>query len=124
MEFSTLPNQSQWIALDPFGATRAYETLFSRTGIHHVHHVHKTPLEILTKRLYVVGFDLTSDREADEEHISKPRQGNMHIKARFKKSLPETVNTFCMLNSQNTSKLTTLGTLWYNEYHSNSETYN
>ena len=35
------------------------------------------------------------DREADEEHISLPRQGNGRIEALFKKPLPEPVT--CIL---------------------------
>ena len=42
-------------------------------------------LEMFTKGFYVFGFDLTPDREADKEHISLPRQGNVRIEARFKK---------------------------------------
>jgi hypothetical protein len=46
-------------------------------------------LDMFTKGYYVLGFDLTPDREADEEHISLPRQGNVRIEALFKKPLPE-----------------------------------
>jgi len=49
----------------PFGATRAYETLFSSTGIQHDDRAHIT-LEMFTKGFFVLGFDLTPDREADE----------------------------------------------------------
>ena len=52
-------------------------------------------LEIFTKGFYVLGFDLTPDSEADEEHINLRRQGNVGIKARFKKPLPEPVT--CIL---------------------------
>ena len=72
-----------------FGATRAYETLFSSTGIHRVDRAHIITLEMFTKDFYVLGFDLTPDREAHEEHISLPHQGNVRIEERFKKSLPE-----------------------------------
>jgi len=75
----------------PFGTTRAYEKLFSSTGIHHDDHSHMITLEMFTKGFYVLGFFLTPDNEADEEHISLPRQGNMRIEARFKKPLPEPV---------------------------------
>jgi len=44
----------------PFGATRAYETLFSSTGIYH----DDRTLEMFTKIFYLLDFDLTSDREA------------------------------------------------------------
>ena len=46
----------------PFGATRAYETLFSSIGIQHDDSVHMITLEKFTKGLYVLGFDLTNDR--------------------------------------------------------------
>ena len=39
----------------------------------------------------MLGFDRTPDREADEEHISLPRQGNVRIEARFKNPLREPV---------------------------------
>ena len=74
-----------------FGATQAYETLFSSTGIHHDDSDHMINLEKFTKAFYVLGYDLTPDKEADEEYISLPRQGNVRIEARFKKPLPEPV---------------------------------
>jgi hypothetical protein len=61
----------------PFGATRAHETLFSSTGTHHNDRAHTITLEMFIKGFYVLGFDLTPDREAGEEHISLPRQGNI-----------------------------------------------
>ena len=95
----------------PFGATRAYETLFSGSGIHHDDRAHMITLEMSTKGFYVLGFDVSPDREADEEHISLPLQGNVRIEARFKKNHYLNLSiAFCMLNSRGTSKLTTPGT--------------
>ena len=74
-----------------FGATRAYETLFSITGINHVDRADMITLEMFTMGFYIPGFDLTPDREADEEHISMPRQGNVCIEALLNKPLPEPV---------------------------------
>ena len=54
----------------PFRATRAYETLFSSTGIHHDDRAHVITLEMFTKGFYILGFDLTPDREADEKHVN------------------------------------------------------
>jgi len=82
----------------PFGATRAYETLFSSTGIHLDDRAHMITLEMFTKGFYILGFDLTPDREADEEHISLLRQGIVRIEARFKKPLPEPVT--CILYAE------------------------
>jgi len=48
-------------------------------------------LEMFTKGFYVLGFDLIPYREADEEHISLPRQEYVRIDARFKKPLLELV---------------------------------
>jgi len=81
-----------------FGATRAYETLFSSTGIHHGDRAHTITLEMFTKGFYMLRFDLKPDRQADEEHISLPRQGNVRIEALFKKPLPETVT--CILYTE------------------------
>jgi len=75
-----------------FGAKGAYETLFSSTGIHHDDRAHIITLEIFTKGFYTLEFDLTPDREADEEHISLPRQGNVRIQALFKKTTARTSN--------------------------------
>jgi len=75
----------------PFVATRAYETLFSSSGMHHEDRAHMITLEMFTKGFYNLSFNLTPDREADEEHISLPRQGNVRIEARFKKPLPKPV---------------------------------
>ena len=55
-------------------------------------------LEMFTKGFYILGFDLTPDREAEEEHISLPRQGNVRIEARFKKPLAESVT--CILYAE------------------------
>jgi len=74
-----------------FDATRAYETLFSSTSIHYDDRAHMITLEMFTNCFYLLAFDLTPDMEADEEHISLPRQGNVCIEARFKKPLPEPV---------------------------------
>jgi len=82
----------------PFGGTRAYETLFSSTGIHHDDRAHMIALEMFTKGSYVLGFDLTPDREADEDHTSSPRQGNVRIEVRFKNPLPEPVT--CILYAE------------------------
>ena len=53
----------------PFRATRAYETLFSSKGIHLDDRAPMVTLEILTKGYYILRFDLTPVRQADEEHI-------------------------------------------------------
>jgi len=45
----------------PFGAIRAYETLFSRKCIRHDGRAHIITLEMFTIRFYLLGFDLTSD---------------------------------------------------------------
>jgi len=38
---------------------------------------------------FLLRFDLTPDREDDEEHIILPRQGNVPIEAHLKKPFPE-----------------------------------
>jgi len=57
---------------------------FSSTGNHHEDRARVITLEMFTTIFYVLGFDLTPEREAGEEHISLPRQGNVRIEARFK----------------------------------------
>jgi len=61
------------------------------TALHHDDCAHMITLEMFTKGFYVLDFDLTPNRQADEEHISLPRQGNVRIVTRFKKPLPEPV---------------------------------
>jgi len=51
--------------------------------------------EMFTKCFFVLGFDLTPLREANEEHITLLREGNIRLEARSKKMLPEPVT--CML---------------------------
>ena len=97
MVFSTLLNRSIWIALHPL-VLPGLKKQFSRTGIHHDDRAHMITLEMFTKGYYILGVDLTPDREADEEHISLPRQGNVRIEARFKKPLPEPVT--CILYAE------------------------
>ena len=46
----------------PFGATRAYEPLFSSTGVHHDDRAHMITLEMFTKVFYVLGLDVKPDR--------------------------------------------------------------
>jgi len=55
-------------------------------------------LEMFTKCFYVLGFDLTPDREADEKHRILCRQVNVRIEASFKKPLPEPVT--CILYAE------------------------
>jgi hypothetical protein len=85
---------SEQLSMDcssPFENTRAYEIFFSSSGIHHHNRAHMITMEIFTKGFYILCFDLTQEREAAEEHISLPRQGNLRIDARFNKPIPETV---------------------------------
>jgi hypothetical protein len=53
---------------------------------------------MFTKGFYILGFDITPDRESDEEHISLPLQGNVRIEARYKKPQPEPVS--CILYAE------------------------
>jgi hypothetical protein len=62
----------------PYGVTRAYETLFSSTWIHHDYRAHMITLEMFSTGYYVLRFDLTPNREADVEHIGLRRQGNVY----------------------------------------------
>jgi hypothetical protein len=55
-------------------------------------------MEIFTKGFYILGSDLTVDKEPDEEHISLPRRGYVRIEARFKETLPEPVT--CILYAE------------------------
>ena len=52
----------------PFEDTRAHETLFSGTGIHHDDRAPMITLEIFTKGFYILGFDLTLDRGIRREY--------------------------------------------------------
>ena len=81
-----------------FGSTMTYETLFSSNGIHHDDHAHIISLEMSPKRFWILGFDLTSHREADVENISLTPQGNLRIETRFNKPLPEPVT--CILYAE------------------------
>jgi len=55
-----------------FGATRAYETLFSSTGIHHDDRAHMITLTMFTKGFYILGFDLTPERERGRRRLYMP----------------------------------------------------
>ena len=86
MFYANLQHPPEPLTMDcssPLGATRACETLFSSSGIHHDDRAHMISLEIFTKFFYILGFDVTPGIEAYEEHISLPRQGNVRIEARF-----------------------------------------
>jgi hypothetical protein len=80
------PSEPLTMDCSPFGATRAYETLFSSTGIHHGDRAHMITIEMVTKGFYILGYDLTPDTEADKEHINLPRQGNLRIESLLKNS--------------------------------------
>jgi hypothetical protein len=73
-----------------YGLWKYQNLLFSSAVIHHDDHAHTITLEMFTKCLYVLGFDLTPDREADEEHVSLPSQRNVRIEAPFKKTSTRT----------------------------------
>jgi hypothetical protein len=68
-------------------------------------------LEMFTKGFYILEFNLTPDREADEKHIILPRQGNVRIEALFKKPLPEPVTCIFYAEFPVTLKSTILETL-------------
>jgi len=92
-------NVSEPLRMDcssPLGATRAYEALFSGTSIHHDDRAHMIIMEMFTKVFYILGFDLTRDKKADEEHISLPRHGNVRIEALFKNPLSEPITWFTL----------------------------
>ena len=55
----------------------ANETLSSSKVFHNDDRPHTIKVEMFTKCFYVLGFDLTLDR--DEEHIILPLQGNVLI---------------------------------------------
>jgi len=74
-----------------FDANSAYETLFSSTGIQYDDRAHINTLEMFTKSFYVLGFDLTPDREVDEELTCLPCPGNLRVEARLKKPFLEPV---------------------------------
>jgi len=77
-----------------FSATRDYEILFSSTVTQHDNRAQRITLGKFSKFFYVSGFDLTPDREVDEEHICLPRQGIILIEARFKNPPSEPVKCF------------------------------
>ena len=97
MELNILQDHLQWIDLHPLELQEImkhyFQVLVFITTI-----VLMITLEMFTKGFYILGFDLTPDREADEEHISLPRQGNVRIEALFKKPLPEPVT--CILYAE------------------------
>ena len=71
-------------------------TLFEASGIHHSN----TGLHI-THDMYINGyfmllFDIKTDRGASESHKSHPDNGNIRIKLKFNKRLPEAIR--CLLN--------------------------
>ena len=67
-------------------------------------------LEMFTKGFYVLGFDLTPDREADEEHVCLIKE-MCALRHALKNHYQNQSPVFCMLNSLDTLKSTTLGTL-------------
>ena len=114
LHLNGVQHPSELLTMDcssPFGATRAYETLFSSTGVHHDDRAHMITLEMFTKGFYILGFDLTPDRQADEKHIILPRQGKVRIEALFKKPLPEPVTCILYAEFPGTLKSTILETL-------------
>jgi hypothetical protein len=96
-----VPHPSQPLTMDcssTMGVTRAYHTLFSSTGIHYGDRGHMITQEMFTKGYFILGFDLTPDREADEDHYSLTHRGNVTLEARFKEPLPEAVT--CILYAE------------------------
>ena len=100
----------------PFGATRAYEKLFSSTGVHRDDSVHMIILGKFTKCFYLLGFDLIPDREFDKERISPPHHGNVRIEARFKKPLTETIAYILYADFPGHIEIENSETLEKNEY--------
>ena len=80
-------------------------------GTHHDDRAHMITPKMFGKDFYVLGFDMTPDREADGAYINLLRLENAFIEARFKKTLPEPVTRILYANSQQISKSATLGKL-------------
>jgi len=81
-------------------------------------------LEMLTKGFYISCFDLTPDREADNEHLILSRQGNVRIEARFKKPLPEPVTCSLYAEFPGHVEIDKSTKVTVNEYHSDQLSFN
>jgi hypothetical protein len=75
MEFHILRNPSLWIALHPLELQQLTKYYFQLLVF-----ITMIVLEMFTNGFYILGFDLTPDRETDE-HISLLRRGNVRIDA-------------------------------------------
>ena len=53
------PEPHTMVSCRPFGVKRAFETLFSSTGIYHDDRAYLITLQVFTKGHYILGFDLT-----------------------------------------------------------------
>ena len=75
--------------------SRAYETLFSGTNIHHSDKGHMITPSMFTNGYFMLTFLLTPDLSDDLLHTSLPDRGDVRIELRFKSAL--TTSTTCLL---------------------------
>jgi len=60
-----------WIAQHPL-CLPGLRKNYSSTGIHYNDPAYMITLEMFSRAFYILGVDLTPDKEADEEHIILP----------------------------------------------------
>lgn len=67
----------------------AYLSLFTSSGIHFSDSGNNISRSEYPKGYALLGFDLTEDLSASENHLSLPRQGTLRVDLKFDKPLPE-----------------------------------
>jgi len=78
-----------------------YRTLFEGSGIHHSNASNQITHDMFVNGYFKLLFDLTPDQGALEAHTSYPEQGNIRVKLKFAKPLPEAMTCLLYLEFDN-----------------------
>nr|CAD7463335.1 unnamed protein product [Timema tahoe] len=79
-------------------STLAYETLFSRLGIHHQNNGYLITREMFNKGYFMLAFDLTPDTAGQDSHTSLQTEGNVRFELQFKTDLDTAIT--CLFYSE------------------------
>ena len=78
-----------------------YRTLFEVLGIHHSNAGHQIAHDMFVNGYFMLLFDLTPNQGASEAHTFHPEEGNIRVKLKFAKPLPEAITCLLYLEFHN-----------------------
>jgi len=88
-----------------------YRTLFEGSGIHHSNWGLQITHDMYISGYFLLLFDLTPDRATSDGHTSHPDNGNIRVKLKFNKPLPEPITCIFYLEYDHSVRVDTSRTV-------------